>query len=123
MGSLVEAVPLDFILGFPIGVVSSQQVSAVAYLDLGDRFERLRRLPPRRLIVRLGAFIPDQGGWAAVREPAVIVESVGIAVPAFGMHDSILGIHVVKSLLPATAGRAIAETFSVKLPILISERR
>jgi hypothetical protein len=25
------------------------------------------------------------------------VESVGVAVPAFGMHASILGIHVVKS--------------------------
>ena len=97
MGSLVEAVPLDFILGFPLGVVSPQEVSAVAYLDLGDRFEWLRRLPPRRLIVRLDTFVPDQVGWAAVREPAVIVESVGIAVPAFGMHDSILGIHVVKS--------------------------
>jgi hypothetical protein len=70
---------------------------AVARLGLGDRFEWQWRLHLRRFVVRLDALVPDQVGRSAVREPAVIVEPVGIAVPAFGMHDSILGIHVSKS--------------------------
>jgi hypothetical protein len=84
--------PLDVVLRFPLGIVSAQQVTAVAFLDLGDRFERHRRLPPRRLIVRLDALVPDQVGRSAIREPSVIVEPVGIAVPALGKHDSTLGI-------------------------------
>ena len=74
-------------------ILGTQQVVCCAGRWLRHRFQRAWRISRRRLVTGGGAVVADQVRGPAIREPAILVQMIGVAEPALSAHSMIVVSH------------------------------